>query len=447
MSATRTRDPETYRSRKEAARQSRALTTLSTVPAEIDIEVPTPVTEIVRRYRGVAPKLPAEAFELARQVYFLQHGTMADCARAIIAAGLGDSTDETIVRERLQTWWQRERWPKRPIGQTVALRDAAADGGLYRGRICKGIATGSGPAPKGSPCGQSALDDSDYCPHHDPRPEYRAMREQTGHRLAAARAAEFVPVEPFGRWLRDLRDRLVSEQAAAGKALHHNSEGWHLVASELELDVSQLGRWAQGGKKRGKPITQIRAKSVVDYAGKVGVSFEEIYGFEAPTLGAIYVCPGCGGHKNSGSKLCRTCFEAENYGTQCAYVNGKGEQCPVTTRHESGYCCKCRRIVFRERKPRTGKPGFLNDAILVFAVDEYRHSATVAAAARRLWDCNVGGVADHYKAPKNLTGQLVRIFRRRGWRSRADAETAYWLMIAEHGEPRWPDEVGRMVAA
>lgn len=438
---TRTRDPEHYRRRREARRHSAALRTLSTVPAEIDLDVPEPVTEVVLRERGKAPKLPAEAFELARQVYYLQHGNFSDCARAIIAAGLGDSDDFDIVRERLQTWWQRERWPKRPIAQTIALRDAAADGGLYRGRTCVDVTTGKGAAPAGTPCNQSALEDSEFCPHHDPRPEYQEMRERTGRRLAEARAADFVPIEPFRRWLTDLRDRLVAEQEAAGKRAHHNSEGWHLVAEQLDLDVSQLGRWANGGRKRGKEITQIRAATVAEYSAKIDVPFEEVYGFPMPEVGAAYKCLGCGGRKTAASKLCRTCFEADNYSAQCAYVNGKGEQCPVTTRHESGYCCKCRRITERVPKPRAGRKPALTPRMLLFALDEYRAFPSLEWVATHLWATDAGGVRGAYKSRKSLTGSLAKRFRKLGLTDATAINAEYAILLVEHGPVEWPEPI------
>ncbi len=66
----------------------------------------------------------------------LQHGTLADAARAIVAADLADTQDVTVVRERLQTSWARERWPKRSTRATFEIRDTTHDGGLYRSPGC-----------------------------------------------------------------------------------------------------------------------------------------------------------------------------------------------------------------------------------------------------------------------------------------------------------------------
>lgn len=75
----------------------------------------------------------------------LQHGTLADAARAIVAADLADTQDVTVVRERLQTSWARERWPKRSTRATFEIRDTTHDGGLYRSpRLCVGETSGKG---------------------------------------------------------------------------------------------------------------------------------------------------------------------------------------------------------------------------------------------------------------------------------------------------------------
>jgi hypothetical protein len=432
--------PERWKGRQDTQRRAGVLERVSETVASIELEIPEPVLEVKRRKRGVAPKLPAEAFELARQVYYLQHGTIADAAKAIVAARLSDTDNETQVYERLQTWWQREEWPKRQMLDTFALRDAAQDGGLYRGRLCKGTTTGKAAAPAGVPCGQSALKGSDYCPHHDPRPKYVEMRRLAAERFRERRLADQVPLKPFQRWLDEGRRRLLRE-AKANWRVHHNATGWGMLAEELDVDLSQLTRWAHGYKKRGKPVTEIRAKTVVRYLAKVDVTFEDVYGFPPPTLeeDTRERCPECGGPKNAASKTCRTCFEASE-GDQCAYVNRAGRRCPVTTAHESGYCCKCRRIVERVPKPRLGLPSFIDDAILLYALDEYRRVDKVAWVAKVLWAANIGGVADHYKATKSLREQLVRVFRKRGWHSKNDVETAYWLLVAEQGSVVWPEQ-------
>jgi hypothetical protein len=152
--------PEAHVEEQAARRRSRALEGLiDAIDSSSQLVVPDPVErKDMRPGKAGPPKLPLEAFELARQVYYLQHGTLSDAARAVIAAGHSETADHVVVFERLKTWWTNRGWPRRPTDATFAIRDANGDGGLFRSeRICNGVATGSGPAPKGKACTQSAL--------------------------------------------------------------------------------------------------------------------------------------------------------------------------------------------------------------------------------------------------------------------------------------------------
>jgi hypothetical protein len=239
------RTADAHKARQAASRRAAALEGLTSAIEHADaLKIPPPLTQIRRRKHGVAPTLNVQALELARQVYYLHHGSLADAARAIIAAGLSDTPDVTHVRDRLGTWWARERWPKRPLTQTFAIRDANHDGGLYRSkRSCIGSATGNGPAPKGATCPQSPLLDSEYCFHHDPREKYVKARQQQARRLAESRSYDMVALEPFRRWMDRERRRLLAQ--ARGK-VHPNNTGWGLLATELGIDLSVIGRMRNG---------------------------------------------------------------------------------------------------------------------------------------------------------------------------------------------------------
>lgn len=411
------------------------------------LEVPPPVTDgdlTPPGNRGVRPKLSAEAYELARQVYYLHHGSRADCARAIIDAGLALPDDtETRVRERLQTWWKSRRWPIRPTTATFVLRDAAHDGGLYRGeQTCIGTATGNGPAPAGKPCPQNRLADSDYCYHHDPRPEYVARRAQEGRRLAAARSADMVPLQPLQQWMRRRRGELLEEAKRDG-AVHHRDRGWGRLAAEMGLDPSQLKRVLEGRHRRHpEGVSQIRAKTVVAYLHGTPVSFRDVYGFDPPQIpsAGYAVCPACGGSKNHESRLCRSCWEVEQ-GPVCPYVNQQGVPCDIRAKHPSGYCAKHRRLVEREPKPRTGRPTRLTAPRLILALDAYRHTPNHAYVAKRMWAVNAGDVHAGWATSRSLAGTLVKQFRKRGIGSAAQADELYAQLVAEHGAPSWPDDV------
>lgn len=440
----RTLSPERHVEQQAVRRRSTALNALGDAIAQsAGVEAPAPVTSIEPRKKGVAPKLPAEAFELARQVYYLQFGTRSDAAHAIIAAGLSDTDDHRTVYERLKTWWEREGWPTRATSSTFAIRDANHDGGLYRShRICDGAATGSGPAPKGKPCTQSALPDSTKCFHHDPRPEYVDARRIQAARLRAGRLADQVPIEPFQRWCDGKRLELLAEAKASGRRLHPNNKGWGLLANAMGWDASQLARLMKGKHHRHPDgIETLRAGVVSKLVAPLGLTFRDVYGYDAPQYGgAGQTCPECDGPKNHESQTCRSCYEAAHQGEQCTYVNRRQERCAVLTTHESGICGKHRRIVERVPKPRVGRPSWITAPMLILALDEYRKLPIIKSAATRMWAVNAGGVRDVFASQKVLTGSLVKQFRKRAWHTAAAAQRAYDELVAEHGPVEWPTD-------
>ena len=434
----RARTPEAWQEQQAVARRAGALQALGEAVDEsrAELVVPPPVREVVRRRRGTAPKLGAEAFELARQVYYLQHGTMSDCARAVIAAGLSETDDMIVVRERLGTWWAREQWPRRSTLSNFAIRDANNDGGLYRSaRLCIGAATGNGPAPKGKACTQSALADGEHCFHHDPRPEYVQARRRQAARLREGRLAGMVPLAPFQRWCDQTRRRLLAE-AKARRRVHPNATGWGLLSEAMSVDQSALGRLMAGKHSaagRGA-VTQIKAVTVQRYVQPLGVSFRDIYGHEPPGVGPdpALTC-ACGRHKNHAAKTCRPCYEATQ-GEQCTYVGQRsGRRCTVITDHPSGQCAKCRRITQRVPRPRTGRPSFITTAMLVAALAEYHDVPVMAWVGRRMWAADAGGVRQAFANRASLTGSLCKQFRTRGWNSAEAAARAYDELVAEHG--------------
>lgn len=434
---------EQHAARQAAKRRASALEALGSALEQATLlEIPPPVTEIAPS-RGVLPKLGVEAFELARQVYYIHHGSLTDAARSIIAAGLGDTTNLVQVRERLQTWWSRQEWPKRSTLQTFAIRDAANDGGLYRSeRLCIGHAVGSGPAPKGKKCPQSALPDSEYCFHHDPRPEYvNARRVQTA-RLVESRSYDMVPLGPFCEWMDRERQRLLAE-ASADRVVHPNNTGWSLLAAWMRIDPTLIGRMIDGrhngaARRDGREKQTIRASTLLRYLEPIGVAFRDIYGFDPPPRrnSTPTTCPSCGGRKCHASKVCRTCLDAE--GTPCSYVNRTGKRCNVPTKHPSGVCAKCRKITERVHKPRTGRSSFLSVPMLILALGEYREIPNHAWVARRMWAANAGGVRDVFKSQKALAGSLVKQARKRGITTTDHAQAAYSTLTAEHRAVEWP---------
>lgn len=438
-----------FEARQAARRRDRALDTLNNLNE--DLEIPAPVTEIIPRdTRGLAPKLSAEAFELARQVYYLQHGNIADAARAIIAAGLADTDDHVVVRGRLQTWWEREQWPKRSILDVLAVRDANHDGGLYRSaKRCIGAAVGNGPAPQGKPCAQSALPDSNYCYHHDPRPEYEAERRRHEQHLREGRNRDLVDAKPFQDFCQAKRTELLEAARRSPRPPHANNQGWKLLADAMGVNNSLLARIVQQGHSHsgdgwpGSVKNKIRASTVTRYLAPLGVTFADVYGHEPPAMGdGNLICPDCGGPKNHEAKRCYTCHQA-TLGDPCQYVNSKGRACRRPTKHQSGYCYKCRRVVHRERRPRPGRRTFLTTAMLTLAVDAYRENHSWAWAARRMWAVNAAGCRDVYKDLKSLTGSIVKQARRRDINA-GNADEVLEQLTSEHGPVAWPDPDGSL---
>lgn len=441
--ATTAMTVERFVQRQDSTRRAGALEALQLAVEESEkLGIPPPVERIVPRERGKAPKLSAEAFELARQVYFLQHGSLSDAARAIVAAGLCEDTqDHVVVQGRLKTWWRRERWPRRSSRGIFAIRDANHDGGLYRsGRICVGQAVGHGPAPKGKPCGQSALADGIYCRFHDPRPEFVAARARDRDRLRAGRRADLVPLAPLQRWCELERRRLLEAARAAGR-VHPNNRGWGLLARSMRIDPSALGRLVDGVHHRHPGgVDSIRAATVVRYLEPAGAAFRDVYGYDPPGRDDGLTCR-CGQPKQHASETCRGCYEA-TLGTPCIYVGPRsGRRCDVPTRHPSGVCGKCRRITERVAKPRTGRPTAVTAAMLILALEEYRDVPRVAWAARRMWATDAGDVRDAFKHRKSLTSALVKQFRKCGWTTPEACARAYAVLVDEHGPVIWPDPI------
>ena len=344
------------------------------------LEAPEPVVAVAERKRGVAPKLSVEALELARQVYYLQHGTRPDAARAIVAAGLADTDDTGIVSDRLQTWWERERWPQRSRLADQAIRDAARDG-LCRGdRQCQGRTTGNGAALGGEPCGLTAMDQSDFCMGHDPRPEFVAKRREHGLRLARAREADGVPRAPFVQWCHERRVELLAEARGRGDRVDPKDKGWGRLAHELDVDASVLTKLIKGThsgarEREGKgPSDTVRASTIERYLEHAGVNFRDVYGFDAPSFRVEHRC-ACGKRKNAASTLCMSCYE-ETLGAPCVYIDRRGERCPRVTRHSSSHCGVHRQMIQRQAnpKPRNGKQSALSTPMLVLALGEYRTS-------------------------------------------------------------------------
>lgn len=429
---------------RAAARRTRALDALGEAIVEsAALEVPPAVTEI-RPAQGHTPKLPAEAFELARQVYYERHGTLADAARAVIAAGLSETTDLQRVYGRLKMWWRREDWPMRPTGVTFAIRDANFDGGLIRSEtLCKGRATGNGPAPAGQPCGESPLRDSEFCAHHDPRPEYVARRERQAAVLQQARMADAVPLAPFVAWCEKRRREMLEEARRGENPVHPNATGWAMLADAMHVDQSQLGRLCSGRSSRQRAITTVKARTIVRYLEPLDdVCFEDIYGHPPPPAKLALTeqrqtCPRCGGPKFHQADLCRSCYDSVGEGEQCSYVNRRGRRCTVRTRHESGFCHKCRRIVFREPRPRRHRQSDLRIPMLILATGAYLETPRLSAVGRRMWAANVDGVRGVYSSAKSLSGALSKYFRKRGWTSLESIRAAHEELVSTHGEVSW----------
>ncbi len=432
--------------RADGARRARALEALAQAIAESsNMAIPPPVTQTTAE-TGSRPLLPPEAFELARQVYYLQHGTFSACANAVIAAGLADGATPALVVGRLRTWWRRQGWPKRSHAAMLALRDANFDGGMIRSeRLCAGRTTGNGRAAKGEKCTHSAMRDSDYCPHHDPRPEYVQARRVHAARLAQRRAFGLVPIEPLQRWLEAERQRLLARAQAAGRA-HPNNKGWGLLARSIGVDQSLLtrimtGRHSGAATRAGKRSNVIRAATVVSHLEGSGVQFRDLYGFDAPQPTDPLVCPRCGQEKAARSAICRACYDLR--GSRCTYVNRRGRRCPKRTSHPSGVCHCCRTVTERVRKPRWRRPSNLTPAMLTIATGEHRDLPDLAWVAKRMWETNAAGVRGTYKSRKTLREGLVKHFRRHGWISAADSESTHARLLAEHGPMAWSGDARR----
>jgi hypothetical protein len=415
-----------------------------------DLDTPPPVTDdVYQPVRGKRPVMPLEAYELARQVYYDQHGNLGDAAKAVLAAGLqgpleaGYCDELTTVRERLHTWWKTRDWPVRPWGRVIAMRDAVT-GGLYRGRQCTARTTGNGPSPAGFECRQSALADSDFCYQHDPRPEWVEKRRRQAESFAEARLADLVDIGPFVRFCEAERKRLLSEARARGKA-HPNNRGYGRLAAAMGIDPSVLGRLLKGTTtSRPEQVSKgkIRALTVVRYLEPLGVQFRDVYGFDPPLRTSFEEyddCPGCGRQKRRESGLCRDCYDVQ--GQRCAYVKQMtGKQCNKRTTHPSGYCATCRQIVEHVPTPRTGRPSFLTVPLLILALSEFRDVPSFQWVAARMWQYNAGGVRHVFASQKTLNGSLVKQFAKRGWKTAQDAERAHDELVTEHGPVEFPDE-------
>lgn len=445
---------------RTTARHVNALDRLDEVLAR-PLEIPPPVTEVRKSATGTLPLLSAEAIELARQVYYLHHGSLSAAARAILAAGLAGEIDSedpvALVANRLKTWWRRERWPKRPVKDTFLLRDAQAGGGLFRGRPCAGVGTGNGSLKRGQPCGQSALSDSEFCFQHDPRPEYVERRRVIGERFARARLRGLVDVGPFRDWLVSQQKRLLDE-AAGG--VHFNQRGGSLLANWLGVDQSPLLRVIERGHTSARSEVRspgrIRAATVVAWLERSGTTFRDLYGFDPPPARDLSgeTCPECGGRRSSGSQRCRDCYERSR--AQCAYVNRRGERCQVFTAHESGCCSKCRRMLERRARPklpsRRGRKSAVSARMLMLAAIAYLQLPRFGVVARRLWAANAAGCREEFRSVESLEGSLVNAFRRQGWtlggdlRRSGSSRDEVLLAVgeglaeleAEHGEIEFP---------
>lgn len=413
-----------------------------------DLRVPDPVEEIVRRDREVMPKLTAQAVELARQVYYLQHGSVADAARAVIAAGLADTDDFGRVYGRLRVWWKRESWPKRSARAIVRIRDAGHDGGLYRGeRSCQGTTTGNGLAPAGKPCSQTALPGSDYCAQHDPRPEYVERRRRQGQLFLERRSADMVPVEPFQEWMDRTRREMLERARASREPPGPRSAGWGLLADHLGVSATAISRVMRGthngdARLRGREtVSTIRARTVVRYLDGTGVSFHEVYGYDPPeAAGATQtVCPSCGLEKNPESKTCLACYE-QSRGSRCAFVNRAGRRCTVTTSHQSGYCYQCRKVVERVPRPRIGKVTWVSDEMLALALSSYVEVPVIASAAARMWACDAAGVRSVFKSRQSLESGLVKRLAKLGISDMQAAAAVRDELADTRGPVVWPDD-------
>lgn len=388
-----------------------------------------PARTRIRRTPGGPPaKLTRAAIDRARVLYYDELYTFATIARRLIAEGLvADTTNPDTVYNRLRTLWRRQRWPKRSWKDAVRLRDAR-HGALYRGRICKGLTTGTGLAPAGKPCEQNALDDSEYCWLHDPRPEYVAKREQALQRLHLGKAKfPTAPLEPFRVWA-DKRRQVLLEQARIQGPVHPNNQGWRFLARELGVDQAQLKRWIDGQGTHG-PTEVIRVDTVVRLLEKGGATFRAVYGFDPPPPGPenpAYRC-ACGNPKDHESKTCRECYDRAR-GQQCTYRGRGGRRCPITTNDPSGKCYKHRTQERRRTGQRHIRPTPLTPAMLRAALVEYVDVPRLGWVARHMLAEDLAGAASVYSKSKSLESALRRAFAQRGW---TDPDTAAAALEAD----------------
>lgn len=432
---------KTFIKRRDTERDARLLERLQEALEE-PIEIPEPIAEIKIIGPGHGPMLSVEALELARQVYYLRHGTIPDAAAAIIAADLTEATDRQIVVDRVRHLFDREGWPKRSRKASMAIRDASV-GGLYRSdRRCIGVTTGMGPQPAGEECHQSPLRDSEYCFHHDPRPEYVEKRRLQALHLQAARRRDMVPLEPFIEWAKKRRVELLAKARESGEKVHHNDRGWGRLANALGIDQSMLHRLTINEGSRGVDKQTIRAATIVRYLENVDETFEDIYGFPPPSTKDhdSRICGGCGNEKSPGARMCWDCTVSLDT-KQCAYVNRKNVRCPQRTRHETGYCYHCRKIVFHIAKTPKPKPAWLTDKMVLFALDEFRRHPSHAWVAAVLRAHDVDGIRHVYKNLAALTGSLVKYFAKRRWREPDDFKGAYAMLEEKIGVVKWDPPV------
>jgi hypothetical protein len=125
------------------------------------------------------------------------------------------------------------------------------------GRRCKGIVTHWGPT-QGQRCSQLPRRGSDYCRAHEP-----ALIEQKAEDRARAKAAQYVPLEPFAAWLRRLREELGTWEAVGEAVSRHHTVPY---------------RYARGQSSTGKPTDRIKRSLVVAMLEEHGrVKFEDLY--------------------------------------------------------------------------------------------------------------------------------------------------------------------------
>lgn len=402
------RDPQRYALEAENRRRARALEQVLALP-DLDQAPPPPTLQDIPARNGRMPLLSLQALTLAHRVYYGESGSLTDAARAIIAAGLSDTDSLTRVTDRLRTWWARQRWPTRPARASVTLRDIAHDGGLIRSpRTCQQRTTGNGRAPAGKICGQNALKDSDFCHHHDPRPQYVARRAEHARRLAAARTGDLIDLGPFRAWCQQRRLELLAQADSP----HRNDRGWGRLAAELGTSTTVLLRVMHGTHNRDPAKRDlIRARTLRAYLTDTPVSFHDLYGPDTPTspgASASAPCPGCGAPKDRTATRCLACHRAQQQ--QCTHVDHRGLRCPTRTADPSARCAQHRRPL-GPRRPRPGRPSALTDEVLLHALTLMRPGQSWRHTAEILWTRNPADVRTAYRDPKALAQAITRKVR------------------------------------